>query len=215
MKIFVIHYKKLVDRKNHMLKQFEKYNITDYEFIEIDRDELQKYDLSIFEKNISNPYKAIFLSHCYAYNQIKDNYNEALIFEDDVILSDNFINILNNYLKELPPDYDMCFLGSCCNLNIPRYNLIPNKKIYKKCLEASDWGGLGSTRALYCYLVSKNCAIKICEYVNNINYKINIATDQWVNIVAKHINLKMYWAEPTIAIQGSENGLFNKSYELI
>lgn len=211
MKIFVIHYKKLVDRKVHILKQFEKYNITDYEFIEIDRDELENYDLSIFQ-NISNPYIAIYLSHNYAYKQIKDNYTEGLILEDDVVLSENFINILNHYLNQLPSDYDMCFLGSCCNLHIPNDNLIPNKNIYEKSLETTNWGGLGSSRALYCYLVSKKCAIKLCEYVDKITYKINLATDQWINIVARDINLKMYWAEPTIAIQGSEIGLFNKSY---
>lgn len=213
MKIFVIHYKKLVDRKNHMLKQFEKYNITDYEFIEIDRDELQKYDLSIFEEKFTNPQKAIFLSHCYAYNQIKDNYDEALIFEDDVILSDNFITIFNNYLKELPSYYDMLFIGNGCNLHIPKDNLIANKYIYEKCLEATDWGGDGCGRCIDSYLVNKKCAIKLCEYINNITYKININTDWWLNRAARDINFKVYWAEPTITMQGSENSLFNKSYE--
>ena len=111
MKIFVVHYKKLIDRKDFIINQFKKYNITDYEFIEIDRDGLEGYDLSIFE-NIPNSYMAIGLSHIYAYNKIKDNYDEALIFEDDVIFCDNFINIFNYYLTQLPKDYDMVFLGS-------------------------------------------------------------------------------------------------------
>ena len=214
MKIFVIHYKKLIERKEFIINQFKKYNITQYEFIEIDRDELECYDISIFE-NIPNSYMAIGLSHIYAYNQIKDNYDEALIFEDDVILCDNFINIYNMYLTQIPKDYDMVFFGSCCNLKIQEHYLIPNKHIYEKSLEPTEWGGLGSTRALYSYLVSKKCAIKLCEYCNNIKYKIDLAIDQWVNIVARDINLKMYWAEPTIAIQGSEIGIFEKSYHMI
>ena len=214
MKIFVVHYKKLIDRKDFIINQFKKYNITDYEFIEIDRDELEGYDLSIFE-NIPNSYMAIGLSHIYAYNKIKDNYDEALIFEDDVIFCDNFINIFNYYLTQLPKDYDMVFLGSCCNLKIQEHNLIPNKHIYEKSLEPTEWGGLGSTRALYSYLVSKKCAIKICKYIDSIKYKIDLASDQWINIVARDINLKMYWAEPTIAIQGSEIGIFEKSYDMI
>jgi GR25 family glycosyltransferase involved in LPS biosynthesis len=141
MKIFVVHYKKLIDRKDFIINQFKKYNITDYEFIEIDRDELEGYDLSIFE-NIPNSYMAIGLSHIYAYNKIKDNYDEALIFEDDVIFCDNFINIFNYYLTQLPKDYDMVFLGSCCNLKIQEHNLIPNKHIYEKSLEPTEWGGL-------------------------------------------------------------------------
>jgi len=44
-----------------------------------------------------------------------------------------------------------------------------------------------------------------------------MATDMWLNIVARDINLKMYWAEPTISIQCSEFDvrLFNKSYTYI
>ena len=207
MKIFVIHYKKLIDRKKHILEQFEKYNITEYEFIDIDRDELDGYDLTKFE-NLPNSYMAIGLSHLYAYNEIKNNYDEALILEDDVIFCDNFMTIFNNYLKQLPKDYDMCFYGSCYHLHIEPHILIPNKNIYEKSLEN------GSTRTIHCYMVSKKCAIKVCDYFDNIKYKINMATDMWLNIVARDINLKMYWAEPTISIQGSDFDVrvFNKSY---
>ncbi len=38
MKTVVIHYKKLVDRKQFILHQFDKHHITNYEFIEIDRE---------------------------------------------------------------------------------------------------------------------------------------------------------------------------------
>lgn len=211
MKIFVIHYKKLSDRKQHILKQFEKYNIKDYEFIDIDRDELQGYDLTIFE-NLHNSYIAIQLSHIYAYKQIRDNHDQAIILEDDVILQDNFMNIFNHYLTQLPYDYDMLFFGSCCNLHIQQHNLIFNKNIYEKSLEATEWGGDGSTRALHSYLINKKCAIKLCEYIDNIKYKISVPADFWLNIAARDIRLKVYWAEPTIAMQGSEVGMFNRCY---
>lgn len=51
MKIFVIHYKLLVDRKTNILNQFRHHNILDYEFVEIDRDELHNYNTEKFEKN--------------------------------------------------------------------------------------------------------------------------------------------------------------------
>jgi len=206
MKIFIIHYKKLKERKEHIIKELNKYNITDFEFIDIDRDELDTFDLSLFH-DIPNPHKAITLSHIFAFKQIRDKYHQALILEDDIILCDNFFNILNIYLKQLPPSFDMCFFSSCHNLNIPSQHLIPNKFIYHKSLDG------GSTRTLACYLVSKNCAIKLCHYIDNIKYKINLPTDHWLNIVAKDINLNMFWAEPTIAIQGSETGLFQISYK--
>jgi GR25 family glycosyltransferase involved in LPS biosynthesis len=212
MKIFVVHYKKLIERKKHVLEQFKKYNITEYEFIEIDRDELDGYDLSLFE-NISNAYMAIGLSHIYAFKQIKNNYDQAIIFEDDVILSDNFVKIFNNYMSQLPKDYDMFFFGAGCNLHIQANDLIPNKNIYEKGLYATHWGGDGCTRCLDSYVVSKKCAIKLCDYIDNIKYKINLSTDWWLNIAARDNNFKVYWAEPTIACQGSENGLYVSSYK--
>jgi hypothetical protein len=46
MKIFVLHYSKLVDRKKSIIEQFKKQNITNYEFIE-------KYDNKMSRKRIS------------------------------------------------------------------------------------------------------------------------------------------------------------------
>jgi GR25 family glycosyltransferase involved in LPS biosynthesis len=212
MKIFVIHYKKLIDRKKHIIEQFEKYNITDYEFIEIDRDELEGYDLSLFE-NVAKHDIAIYLSNMYAYKEIKNNYDEAIIFEDDIILCDNFINIFNNYLTQLPKDYDMLFIGNGCNLHIQANDLIPNKNIYEKGLYPTNWGGDGCSRCIDSYVVSKKSAIKLCDYIDNIKYKINTTPDWWLNIAARDINLKVYWAEPTIVCQGSQNGMFNTSYK--
>jgi GR25 family glycosyltransferase involved in LPS biosynthesis len=47
----------------------------------------------------------------------------AIIFEDDVILSDNFTNILNNYITQLPENYDMLFIGDGANLHIEKHKL--------------------------------------------------------------------------------------------
>ena len=213
MKIFVIHYKKLIERKKFILSQFEKHNITDYEFIEIDRDELYKHDISMFQSNYDNCQIAISLSHFYAYKQISEKYYNGLIFEDDVILSDNFTNILNKYMTQLPEDYDMLFIGNGCNLHIEKHKLIPNKNIYEKCLYPTRWGGDGATRCTDSYIISKKCASMMCEYINNLKYKISLPIDWWLNIAARDNIFKVYWAEPTIVItQGIENNLFKSSY---
>jgi glycosyl transferase family 25 len=212
MKIFVIHYKKLIDRKIHVLEQFKKYNITDYEFVEIDRDELHKENISMFQENYSNSQIAISLSHFYAYKQISDKYDNGLIFEDDIILSNDFINIFNKYLSQLPEDYDMLFIGNGCNLHIERHKLIPNKYIYEKCLHPTSWGGDGAGRCTDSYLVNKKCAKKICEYINNLSYKIQLPIDWFLNVFSRDNNFKVYWSEPTIVTQGTQNGLFISSH---
>ena len=60
MKIFVLHYSKLVDRKKHILEQFQKQNITDYEFIEkYDIEDLQHCDTVLFD---TSSYKKSMIS---------------------------------------------------------------------------------------------------------------------------------------------------------
>ena len=212
MKVFVIHYKKLIDRKNHILEQFKRHNITDYEFIEIDRDELEEKHISIFIENYSKSQIAISQSHFYAYKQISDNYDNGLIFEDDVILSDDFTNIFNKYITQLPENFDMLFIGDGCNLHIEKHKLIPNKYIYEKCLYPTDWGGDGAGRCTDSYLVNKKCAKELCEYINNLESKIYLPIDWWLNIPAREKKFKVYWAEPTIVTQGTQNGLFITSH---
>jgi glycosyl transferase family 25 len=212
MKIFVIHYKKLIDRKLFILEQFEKHNISDYEFIEIDRDELHEHNICMFQENYNNSQIAISLSHFYAYKQISDKYDNGLIIEDDAILSNNFTHILNEYISKLPKDYDMLFIGDGCNLHIENHKLNYNQNIYEKCLYPTSWGGDGATRCCDSYIISKNCANKLCEYINNLKYKICLPIDWWLNIAARDNNFKVYWAEPTIVTQGTQNGLFTSSH---
>jgi len=213
MKVFVIHYSKLVDRKKHILQQFEKHNITDYEFIEIDRDELDKQNIDVFQENYSNSQIAISLSHFYAYKEISEKYENALILEDDVVLSDQFTHKFNLYMNNLPEDYDMLFIGDGCNLHIEANKIIPNNFIYEKCNESNSNNCLhGATRCCDSYVVSKKCSKKICDYIKNLSYKINIPVDWWLNVAIKGNNFKIYWAEPTIVTQGTQNGLFVSSH---
>jgi glycosyl transferase family 25 len=216
MKIFILHYSKLVDRKKHILEQFQKQNITDYEFIEkYDIEDLQHCDTVLFD---TSSYKKSMISlmnkNFYAYKLISENYDHALLFEDDVILCDNFTDILNNYMSQLPENYDMFFIGDGCELHIEKNKLIPNQNIYEKCLYPTRWGGDGASRCSDSYIISKKCANKLCEYLNNLNNlnnKINLPIDWWLNVAARDNNFKVYWAEPTIITQGTQKGLFKSS----
>jgi glycosyl transferase family 25 len=215
MKIFVLHYSKLIDRKKYIIEQFQKQNITDYEFIEkFDKDEITSDESSLFAVNYKKSTMSLHLKHNYVYKLIADNYDNALIFEDDVILSDNFIDKLNNYMTQLPENYDMLFIGDGCNLHIEEDKLIPNKNIYAKCLYPTSWGGNGASKCSDSYIINKKCAKKMCEYINSFNYKINLPIDWWINEVARDNNFEVYWAEPTIVTQGSQNGLFIRSLPL-
>jgi GR25 family glycosyltransferase involved in LPS biosynthesis len=212
MKIFVLHYSKLVDRKKHILEQFNKQGIIDYEFIEkYDKDEITDYESNLFDTNYKKSTMSLHLKHNYVYNIIAENYEYALILEDDVILCDNFIEKLNNYITQLPENIDMLFIGDGCNLHIEKHKLIPNKNIYEKCLYPTSWGGNGASRCSDSYIITKKCANKMCEYINNLKYEITLPIDWWLNVATRDNNFKVYWAEPTIVTQGTQNGTFQSS----
>ena len=208
MKVFVMHYSKLVDRKKHILEQFEKQNITDFEFIEnYDKDEITDSERSLFDTNYNKSKMSLHLKHNYVYKIISDKYENALIFEDDIVLCENFIETLNKYMTQLPDNYDMLFIGDGCNLHIENHRLIPNQNVYEKCV----WEGDGAIKCTDSYIISRNCATKICEYIDNLKTKINLPVDWWLNVAARDNLFKIYWVEPTIVTQGSQNGLFETS----
>jgi GR25 family glycosyltransferase involved in LPS biosynthesis len=222
MKIFVLHYSKLTRRKQHILEQFEKHGITDYEFIEkFDKDVITDDECPEFSKDYVANRRAelsLHLKHLYLYRlMLSDNYEEVLVLEDDVILSDNFMKKLTEYMTQMPKDYDMLFIGNGCNLHIPRNQLIANQYIYAKCLHETAWGGNGAARCTDSYIIHQRCAKKLCDYVADAGAalvetkKINLPVDWWLNEAARDLVLKVYWAEPTIISQGSQNGMFSRS----
>jgi GR25 family glycosyltransferase involved in LPS biosynthesis len=211
MKILVLHYSKLIDRKQFIINQFQKNNITDYEFIENEptNDELN----NLFEiSKMSKSEISLTVKHHYAFRQIAEKYDNALIFEDDVLLCNDFISILNKYLNVLPDDYDMFFISDGLGLHIDPSKIVPNKIIYEKDLYRSIPEGHGCTRCTDSIIMSKKCAINLCKLIDNPPCKIFLAIDYWLNVVALFYYLKVYWAEPTFVKQGSKYlRLFNTS----
>lgn len=175
-KIIIIHLNKLKDRKENILKQINK--LSNVVIIDaIDKDLLDINDLK--EKNLigypGNDYCkninkcwcagrghndmmrtgriACSWSHSLVYNYIISNdIQNALIFEDDFLLSDNFDIIIKDIKYNLPKDYDLIYFAhSKKNIN----NYTDHNKYFKKIFT-----GLSET---VCYSITKNTAIKLLE----------------------------------------------------
>ena len=112
----------------------------------------------------------------------------------------------------MPENWDMLFIGDGCKLHIEKHIVTPDINIYKKCLYPTNWGGNGATRCTDSYLVNKKCANQLCEYINTMSHKIDINIDWWLNDVSRHYNFNVYWAEPTIVTQGTQNGKYKSSH---
>ena len=206
IKIFIIHYKKLTDRKEFMINQFKRENITNYEFITIDRDELIETDLIKFQQHFSKPLIANFLSHLFVYKQIENNnFEYNLILEDDAILCHNFNKIVHTYIKQFSTNYDAIFIGNGCNIkehHIVSSKIIQNCNVYK-------YDGDNKCKCTDSYFVSKKGAKYIINYFNNLEIKINNPIDWFLNKPLESLNV--YWCEPTLVKQGTIIGLFNSS----
>ena len=204
MKIFVLHYSKLVERKKHIIEQFAKHGITEYEFIELyDKDSITDKERSIYADHFGRGVMSLHLKHLYAYRQIAEKYDTALIFEDDVILSDNFLTKLNLYLTQIPATFDMVYLGDGCGQHMPKNILRPTIYIYRN--------ENGYSRCTDSYIISKKSAKKICSIIDTLQEKITAPIDHWLNQICSRDNFEVYWAEPTIVTQGSQNNTFRST----
>jgi GR25 family glycosyltransferase involved in LPS biosynthesis len=204
MHIYVIHYTPLKERKQHIIDEFARHNITDYEFIEsFDKEALTESDKTKFTEQLNEGQKSIISKHLEAYRKIATGYDAySLIFEDDVVLSDNFNQILQSYMSQfLPQNGDMLFISDCAELHMHKGLLKSNSNIYKKTLLPTFWGGAGGSRGTDAYIVSATCARRILHYVQTLTYKINTASDHWLNQVMMDLSLKVFWAEPTLVTQ--------------
>ena len=193
-KIFIIHYKPLINRKNYLINYFSNNNIKNFEF----RDLYQRENLtpelsnSYFKLNNLNPSQiCITIEHIETYRHIINtgSYNKwYLILEDDAKFTDNFIETLNLYMNNIPDDAEY--------LDINDYSLptsINNTNNY--------WLPMNYTRTNCSYLINKYA----CEKLLAIIIPFKKAIDHELNAQFIHHNIKCYWSKIFI-IRGHTNG---------
>ncbi len=203
LKIYIIHYEPLIERKTYLVNEFNKYSITNYEFItSYDRN---KIDFSIINQYFDKKYnknpisKYITLAHIDLYTKISTEKDKLiLILEDDAILCDDFHNKLNYYISQLPRDFECGFINNGCKLHISS-NLLKENKI---------WYFNQNTRTCCAYMMTKDFAIKLSNFIKP---PYPIVIDFYLIDVFKQLNANIYWAEPTIVSDGSET-IYGESY---
>jgi GR25 family glycosyltransferase involved in LPS biosynthesis len=216
MKTFVIHYEPLVDRKASMIKQLLDNNM-EAEFISNkSKDVLTEEDKSHFSNKLTGGEISLYFHHVECYKKIAEEYDWAIIFEDDAVFENTFKQNLQKYMEQLPEDWDVLFIGDGClgnnfsGTHIHRDKIVPGCNIYRKNVLDHDC----KAKCLDSYLISKKCA-KI--FVNEYNKKLEenkifqCPVDFWVTNKIIKYNMNLYWAEPTIVKQGSEYGYYSSS----
>lgn len=131
-KIYVINLEKRIEKKQYMNDQLKEIPHHFYKAVdgsELDFGELKKkgYNVSstwtspthYHQKHISPGEVGCYLSHYGIYQECLENKTEiAVIFEDDVIIPENFNTQLDSILEDLKGlDWEFCFLSRCPRAN--------------------------------------------------------------------------------------------------
>jgi GR25 family glycosyltransferase involved in LPS biosynthesis len=198
-KIYVIHLKTLTERKQYLISKFDEFNLTDkVEWVELYQDEEST-------KKIKNPFNinkrvlAVNMSHVYCFKQqLKNNYNNILILEDDLDLEyTHLVKYLNQASEEFVNlNGDIAFLGSCCGLK-PKDLKPPTLLYYDKTY---------GTKSCNAYIVNIKCTQKLIDCMINFH-----AIDIIFNQIIPYLNIRCLWSGLELK-QGSETGKYNSAF---
>jgi hypothetical protein len=125
-----------------------------------------------------------FASHFIAWKYlINSSMDRLLVFEDDAVLSENFIDRLNVFIEELPDDWDIFSIFVHPN-QYDRYNGDSAGNVVKAY---QDWSTL-------CYAISRSGAKKLYDYVcsNGMDYP----TDWFIFRHADEHNFNVFTLNP-------------------
>uniref|UniRef100_A0A6C0E1Y9 Glycosyl transferase family 25 domain-containing protein n=1 Tax=viral metagenome TaxID=1070528 RepID=A0A6C0E1Y9_9ZZZZ len=109
-KIFVINLEKDKLRKNYICILMKKYKIN-FTLITVQKINNQTYQTINKDDNLTMAECGCLMSHLWCLQKIiKENYKNAIIFEDDIILHKNFHRLFKELYRE---NYNFLILGAC------------------------------------------------------------------------------------------------------
>ena len=196
MKYYCLHHTPLTARKEYLTKQFSLLNL-DVEWV-----------TGFLPEHISMPENhrfvnlqeySLYLKHLHCFeDQVKNNIDLITVFEDDVIIPDNYNNLKLLFLKEFKEiDGDIMYEGSVGDYGKVRYP-IEGKHVYYESYY------LG--RHAHCYTVTLEATKKFLSF-----YSTNFLTPDWnLNECITNFKLRSCWTVPHLD-QGSCIGSYNST----
>ena len=171
IKKFVINLKRRPDRLELFKKQCPFNDVT---VINAFDGKNIKDEASAIEKEMASRFTGLdpgeigcFLSHLRIFNIMRrENISYALIFEDDAIFCDNFLNLYSKIIEELPSDTDILYIGGRFEpgFKMREFTKISDN-IVKHRIENNRILGLtcDTDRTTHAYIVSNAFATKFTE----------------------------------------------------
>lgn len=144
------------------------------------------------------------LKHILAYEEVvKNNYKDCLIFEDDIFLTPDFIEVFNETMDEIKNRQDIDEKRVFISYENSRMKLIPvSQRISGQHLYRAN-----STRYAGAYYTTLDVAKSIVKHT--LENKCEIVSDWYLTEHQDDFGMHIYWCHPPIAEQGSHSGRFD------
>ena len=200
-KIYVINLLENEIRRNYILVLMKKLNIN-YTLVVVERISIDNYNIINKVSNISKSESGCLLSHLWCLNDIiKNNHQNAIIFEDDIILHKNFKNML---IQRLKTKYDLLILGAC-DFNFSQFNY---KNIQNNIYNPTNFDKLYGAHANY---YSLEGAKKMFEFKSsNISF-----FDNNYDVIFKYFKNKSAVCYPNLVVSDISTSDLGHSYKFL
>lgn len=127
---------------------------------------------------LTPPELGCMLSHIGVWQALVDSAKPlAVVMEDDVMFAEHFVARLQDFLQQLPQDFDIAYLGFNAdmhiNFEIPgmgRFNLIGDEALYGLATKDTVCYRLYRAWGLCSYVISRQSAARLLDLVTNKNY---------------------------------------------
>lgn len=219
----ILHYKPLNERKQNMIMQMEKYGFSNYSFYEefdgneLDEDTINRYcirkykDWNTVSRKISpwnigietqRELNIAEVSLTIKFGKVFEKLSQTggeyfIIFEDDIILCEDFDSHFHDFISKTPSDWDAIYFGSGANLK-------PNKIVQNQIAYLMDHP---ASRCADSIVLKKSA---VCDLARTW-FPFHIISDWELGYQHYYHNHKVYWWEPSLVRQGSEYGMFKST----
>lgn len=155
------------------------------------------------------PHTSCSLKHMLAYGEIiRQKLDGALVLEDDICLHNNFNEVFNQSMNELTANPALATTPVIISYEDTRLRFVPrSKRVKGKVLYPGD-----RDRMAGAYYINQSAAKMITEYVNQ--HKMDVPIDILHRKLLEAGKLTYLWCHPTIATQGSHNGMHKSGINL-
>ena len=119
--------------------------------------------------------------------------------EDDALLEASFREQFDEYFRDTPSDFDFIFIGSGCNLRVPIRE--SGRRFYPK--------GTPSTKCTDSYIIRRRAAEQLLLALP----PFTLPMDFELNYQIHAHEMKVYWLEPPIVVQGSQDGTYRSAIQ--